>query len=284
MGYNTLIDAATLLAEGNEDWVVLDCRFSVASAATADAGYNAYLEGHIPGALYAHLNNDLSSPVTATSGRHPLPEQQALRQFFGRCGITPETQVVVYDDLNGAMAARCWWLLRWLGHDKVAVLDAGIQAWNAAGGTLEQTKHEQNADGQYPERESLVQVRDADELLMQIQDPRWQLVDARAPERFRGDVEPIDPVGGHIPGAMNRPLQQNLQADGRFKSVEQLRGEWLAILGEASAKEVVHYCGSGVTACHNFLAMEHAGLTGSRVYPGSWSEWSKDPSRPMVKG
>ncbi|PXF29359.1 3-mercaptopyruvate sulfurtransferase [Pokkaliibacter plantistimulans] len=280
MGYETLIDAATVLDNVHQpQWRIVDCRFSLADT---EAGRRAYQAGHLPGASYAHLDEDLSSPVTATSGRHPLPDEQAFLQTLGKWGISTDTQVVVYDDTGGATAARLWWLLKRVGHRDVAVLDGGLAAWAQAGGELVTDLPAVVDSGAYPASVALVQTRSADELLAQMSDPRWQLVDARAAERFRGEVEPLDPVAGHIPGAMNRPLQQNLQPDGRFKSFNQLRGEWQALLGEATPKEVVHYCGSGVTACHNLLAMEHAGLTGSRLYPGSWSEWCKDASRPMV--
>ncbi|MDH2431193.1 sulfurtransferase [Pokkaliibacter sp. MBI-7] len=280
MGYETLIDAATVLDNVHQpQWRIVDCRFNLADT---EAGRRAYQAGHLPGASYAHLDEDLSSPVTATSGRHPLPDEQAFLQTLGRWGISTDTQVVVYDDAGGATAARLWWLLKRVGHRDVAVLDGGLTAWAQAGGELVTDLPAVVGTGAYPASVALVQARNADELLAQMSDPRWQLVDARAAERFRGEVEPLDPVAGHIPGAMNRPLQQNLQPDGRFKSFNQLRGEWQALLGEATPKEVVHYCGSGVTACHNLLAMEHAGLNGSRLYPGSWSEWCKDASRPMV--
>ncbi|PPC75505.1 sulfurtransferase [Pokkaliibacter plantistimulans] len=280
MGYETLIDAATVLDNVHQpQWRIVDCRFNLADT---EAGRRAYQAGHLPGASYAHLDEDLSSPVTATSGRHPLPDEQAFLQTLGRWGISTDTQVVVYDDAGGATAARLWWLLKRVGHRDVAVLDGGLAAWAQAGGELVTDLPVVVDSGAYPASVALVQARNADELLAQMSDPRWQLVDARAAERFRGEVEPLDPVAGHIPGAMNRPLQQNLQPDGRFKSFNQLRGEWQALLGEATPKEVVHYCGSGVTACHNLLAMEHAGLNGSRLYPGSWSEWCKDASRPMV--
>lgn len=280
MGYETLIDAATVLDNVHQpQWRIVDCRFNLADT---EAGRRAYQAGHLPGASYAHLDEDLSSPVTATSGRHPLPDEQAFLQTLGRWGISTDTQVVVYDDAGGATAARLWWLLKRVGHRDVAVLDGGLAAWAQAGGELVTDLPVVVDSGAYLASLALVQARNADELLAQMSDPRWQLVDARAAERFRGEVEPLDPVAGHIPGAMNRPLQQNLQPDGRFKSFNQLRGEWQALLGEATPKEVVHYCGSGVTACHNLLAMEHAGLNGSRLYPGSWSEWCKDASRPMV--
>ena len=280
MGYETLIDAATVLDNVHQpQWRIVDCRFNLADT---EAGRRAYQAGHLPGASYAHLDEDLSSPVTATSGRHPLPDEQAFLQTLGRWGISTDTQVVVYDDAGGATAARLWWLLKRVGHRDVAVLDGGLAAWAQAGGELVTDLPVVVDSGAYLASLALVQARNADELLAQMSDPRWQLVDARAAERFRGEVEPLDPVAGHIPGAMNRPLQQNLQPDGRFKSFNQLRGEWQALLGEATPKEVVHYCGSGVTACHNLLAMEHAGLNGSRLYPGSWSGWCKDASRPMV--
>ncbi|EAR62478.1 sulfurtransferase [Neptuniibacter caesariensis] len=278
--FTTIISAKALQASITQpDWVILDCRFNLMDTA---AGRTAYAEGHIPGAFYLHLDEDLSSGITPETGRHPLPDANELAEKLGRCGITQSTQVVVYDDCSGMMAGRCWWLLRYLGHDAVALLDGGLQAWQRAGGKLDQ-KLPIEANLSFPP--SL--QRDANLVVDQLQEERMGgsaiLVDARAAERFRGEVEPIDPIAGHVPEALNRPLTDNL-ADGYFKAPEQLKSEWAALLGDQPAEQVVHMCGSGVTACHNQLSMEIAGLTGSRLYSGSWSEWIRDPKRPVAKG
>ena len=278
--FTTIISAKALQASITQpDWVILDCRFNLMDTA---AGQTAYAEGHIPGAFYLHLDEDLSSGITPETGRHPLPDVNELAEKLGRCGITQSTQVVVYDDCSGMMAGRCWWLLRYLGHDAVALLDGGLQAWQRAGGGLDQ-KLPIEANLSFPLRLQ----RDANLVVDQLQEEQMGgsaiLVDARAAERFRGEVEPIDPIAGHVPEALNRPLTDNL-ADGYFKAPEQLKSEWAALLGDQPAEQVVHMCGSGVTACHNQLSMEIAGLTGSRLYSGSWSEWIRDPKRPVAKG
>ncbi|MFB9887675.1 sulfurtransferase [Balneatrix alpica] len=281
MNPHTLIDVSTLQAHlQHEDWCILDCRFNLTDT---EAGRRAYQQGHIPGARYAHLDQDLSGPLTPGSGRHPLPQPSDFLHRVQQWGIRADTQVVAYDDMGGAMAARLWWLLKSLGHAKVAVLNGGWQAWLTAS-AAQQQEIPPCVQSDFQPQAALLGQRSLAEVLAQLKEQRWMLVDARAPERFRGEVEPLDPVAGHIPGALNRPLQLNLQADGRFKSVDQLRAEWQQLLGERSPKEVVHYCGSGVTACHNLLAMEHAGLSGSRLYPGSWSEWCQDPGRPVATG
>ncbi|GGO82122.1 sulfurtransferase [Marinobacterium nitratireducens] len=274
--YRTLVTAEQL-RQHQDDWCLLDCRYSL-----ADTGYGrrVYGEGHIPGAFYLDLDRDLSSPIGPRDGRHPLPDAAKLNERLRRCGVAPGVQVVVYDDCGGAMAARAWWLLRWLGHDVVAVLDGGYPAWLELGRTPEcQAPRDRESDWQaQPDRAALVDVEAVE---ANLKAPVFTLVDARSGERFRGEQEPIDPVAGHIPGSLNRPLADNLEA-GRFKSPAQLRREWLALLGEHPPEAVVHLCGSGVTACHNLLAMEHAGLGGARVYPGSWSEWIRDGRRPIA--
>lgn len=281
MPYTTLIDAEALRAElsGGAPLVLLDASFDLADPS---AGERSYREGHVPGAHYLHLDRDLSGEKTGHNGRHPLPPRERFAAAIGALGVTPQTQVVVYDRQQAMFAARPWWMLRWLGHAAVAVLDGGVAAWLAAGGTLESRPPEPSPQPPYPPRPSLAPTVDAAALAQRL--GQVGLVDARAPERFRGDVEPLDKQAGHIPGALNRFFKDNLAADGRFKPPAQLRAEFERLLASRPVEEVVHQCGSGATACHNILAMESAGLTGSRLYPGSWSEWSADPARPVAKG
>jgi len=276
--YTTLITAPelnTLIDQG--DVLVLDCRFSL-----ADVGYGqrVYSEAHLPGACFMHLDEDLSSPITPQSGRHPLPVVDKLTEKLRSYGLNSNQQVVVYDDCGGAMAARTWWLLRWLGHDAVAVLNGGYPHWVDGGFEVTQAVP-QTEGGSFA-----VCLRDemnlsVDEVLKSLDDQSITLVDARGAERYRGEQEPIDPVAGHIPGALNRPLTDNLE-NGLFKSAEQLQAEWQQLLGTTEPQRVVHYCGSGVTACHNQLAMAVAGITGTRIYAGSWSEWIREPARPIA--
>ncbi|MEN8261519.1 MAG: sulfurtransferase [Pseudomonadota bacterium] len=281
MNFDTLISAQDLTVHLNDlNWVVFDCRFSLADTGS---GGRLYREGHIPGARYAHLDRDLSSAVTDSTGRHPLPDPEVLARKLGGWGVNRDTQVVVYDDAGGAFAGRMWWLLRWLGHDKAAVLDGGIKQWLKAGGVL-------SAD--IPQPVATTFIADIDRALWldatQVRqgqsDGRILLIDARAAGRFRGEHEPIDSVAGHVPGAVNRPLQLNLADDGCFLPVEELHRQFLQRLGAFEPEKVVHMCGSGVTACHNVLAMEAAGLAGSKLYAGSWSEWIRDPARPVATG
>jgi thiosulfate/3-mercaptopyruvate sulfurtransferase len=259
-------------------WAVFDCRFSL-----ADPGWGprVYSEGHIPGARYAHLDQDISGPVGPASGRHPLPDPGRLADWLGRSGVGPGTQVVAYDDAGGGFAVRLWWLLRWLGHEAVAVLDGGLAAWLSAGGGLARDTPEPR-----PRRFRGVARPGAwiDSAALASHLASLQVIDARAPERFRGEVEPIDPVAGHIPGAINLPMSGNLDAVGRFLPPDLLRARFAAALGGTPPERVVHSCGSGVNACHNLLAMELAGLSGSRLYAGSWSEWIRDPARPVATG
>lgn len=278
MSFTTLVDVATLRAHLDDPaWLVLDVRHQL-----ADTGYGerAYAEAHVPGAVFLHCDRDLSGPMNGRNGRHPLPDPQKLAQQLGEIGIGAQTQVVVYDDAQGMIAGRLWWLLRWLGHDRVALLDGGWQAWQAAGAQVTDMLPTLQPCRFVPQMRD--QVVDAESLLACIETPQMHLVDARAADRFRGENETMDPVGGHIPGAINRFFRDNLQADGCYKPAAQLRAEWLAVLAGAEPDEVVHQCGSGVSACHNMLAMEIAGLTGSRLYAGSWSEWCADPARPVV--
>jgi len=281
MTFNTLISTAELAAHlGDPPWIVFDCRFSLADPA---AGEHAYHQGHIPAAQYAHLERDLSAPIAAGSGRHPLPERDKLVAKLSDWGVAENGQVVAYDDAGGAFAARMWWLLRWLGHERVAVLDGGWRRWSE-----EKRPIAVNAIRRCPTvfaaRPPLLAWVTSEEVQTALARRAVHLVDARAPERFRGEVEPIDPVAGHVPGAVNHPFQDNLAPDGRFLPADELRRSFTRQLGSVRPEQVVHMCGSGVTACHNLLAMETAGLAGSRLYAGSWSEWIRDPKRPVARG
>lgn len=270
-----------MLAAQPAGCVLLDCGFDLFDVG---AGERAYAAGHLPGALYAHLDRDLSGPKSGRGpvdgGRHPLPDRSAWAERLGQWGIGPHTPVVAYDDQGGCYAARAWWMLRWAGHTQVAVLDGGRGAWVAAGGLLNADVAAPVAGPAYPLGDSTMAIVSAAELLQGL--GRVSLIDARAGERYRGETEPLDTRAGHIPGAVNRFFKDNLQADGRFKPVDQLRAEWQPLL-QAGA-EVVHQCGSGVTACHNLLALAHAGFGEGALYPGSWSEWSADPARPVALG
>jgi len=278
--YTTLVDVPTLARHiGDPRWVVIDCRHDLARPEQGRADYAA---GHLPGARFLHLDDDLSGPKTGRNGRHPLPEPEALAETFGRVGIDAGKQVVAYDAQGGMYAARLWWLLRWLGHEAVAVLDGGLQAWVAAGQPLS-TEIPAVAPARFQAAPRDCHV-DAAVLLARLDRPHYLIVDARSPDRFRGENETLDPVGGHIPGARNRFFRDNLDAAGRFKPAAALRSEWETLLGDTPPERVVHQCGSGVTACHNALAMAIAGLHGSRLYPGSWSEWCADPARPVARG
>lgn len=279
----TLISAADLASHLTApDWVIIDCRHDLANP---DAGRSAYAAGHIQNAQFAHLDWHLSSPKTGPDGvfhgRHPLPERALLIDALRTWGVSDHTQVVAYDAHGGMFAARLWWLLRWIGHPAVAVLDGGLAAWQAQGLPLV-TPAAPNRRGNILEKPTLTRTVSAAELLAGLGQPTPTLVDARAPDRFRGENETLDPVGGHIPGARNRFFKDNLQADGRFKSGAALRAEWAPLFN--SAAEAVMSCGSGVTACHNLLALEVAGLPGAALYPGSWSEWCADPARPVASG
>ena len=274
--FTTLIDVVTLQENlGDEAWVVVDCRFSLAEP---EAGRRAYHTAHIPGAVYAHLDEDLSNPPTTDHGRHPLPPPDVLAARFGRMGIGPGTQVVAYDDANGMIASRLWWMLRYMGHTAVAVLDGGWAAWQTAEfpvRTGQETRETAVFQGQ-PRREWLVQAAEVADLPL--------LVDSRDPARYRGDLETIDPVAGRIPGAVNFYYQANWTEDGRYLPIDKLRAQFAALLQETSPEQTTFYCGSGVSACVNLLAMAHAGLGNGRLYVGSWSEWCRDPDRPIAAG
>lgn len=310
----TLIEPEELAAplasspSGHCDWAVLDCRFDLAHP---EWGMSAYAAGHIPGALYAHLDRDLSGPVSAETGRHPLPAPEQLARTLGRWGIDASVQVVAYDQGNGAHAARLWWLLRWAGHRNVAVLNGGFAAWQQAGlpVTTKVVKRPARHFSWQPGAEAAAQdaqasivstveleriVRSGELQSGRSMGPRGQLmlIDARAADRFAGQNETIDPVAGHIPGALNHPFVRNIDAQGRFLPAQELRKRWEATLGaqqqaqghETVAPRVIAMCGSGVTACHNVLALEIAGFPGARLYAGSWSEWIRDPGRPVARG
>ena len=257
---------------------IIDCSFDLADVA---AGERAFAAGHLPDAVYANLDHDLAGPKTGRNGRHPLPARADWAATLARLGVTPARAVVVYDAQGGMYAARAWWMLLWAGHRSVSVLDGGIAAWKAAGGALEAgAVAPVAAPAAYPLGDSLVASVDADALLKSL--GRVTLLDARAGERYRGEVEPLDKRAGHIPGARSRFFKDNLDPQGRFRPAAELRTAFEAF--GAAPEQVVHQCGSGVTACHNLLAMEVAGLSGSALYPGSWSEWSADPARPVAVG
>jgi thiosulfate/3-mercaptopyruvate sulfurtransferase len=280
MPYTTLVGTAQL-AEHLDDpkWVVFDCRHDLAKP---DAGTEEYASSHIPGARFLHLDRDLAAPVTGRNGRHPLPDPQPFMRTLGAAGVDADKQVVAYDGQTGVYAARLWWMLRWLGHESVAVLDGGYAKW-----THERRPVSSALPRPAPARftgEPRKLAVDVDDVLRGLGRPGRVLVDARAPDRYRGENETLDPVGGRIPGSLNRFFRDNLDASGCFKPAAELRQAFAALLGNAPPDAVVHSCGSGVSACHNLLAMEIAGLCGSRLYPGSWSEWCSDPSRPTEQG
>lgn len=278
--YSTLIGALELAQRVRDpDWIVFDCRFDLADPAF---GRQAYAADHLPGAFFLDLDEDLSGPRTGSNGRHPLPDPARLAARLAACGVGNHSQVVAYDDAGGMFAARLWWLLRWLGHHRVAVLDGGLQGWLRAGQALDETQPEAR-----PTTYTLALRADrvdAPYVHQHLRHPDMMLIDARSPDRFRGENEMLDPVGGHIPGAVNRFYRGNLDAHGCFKQAAILREEFGILLGAHTPRQVVHQCGSGVTACVNVLAMEAAGLPGSRLYAGSWSEWCADPTRPVACG
>jgi thiosulfate/3-mercaptopyruvate sulfurtransferase len=281
MHWRTLISAEELAGQlANPELVVVDCRYDLRDPG---AGERAYAAGHLPGAHYAHLDRDLSDISRQGRGRHPLPEADAFCATLSRWGVTPNHQVVVYDANDGAIAARLWWMLRLLGHDRVAVLNGGLAAWCANAYALDAATP-RSKPARYVARFDVRAMASIAVIAARMASGSGKLIDARTPERFRGEIEPIDRVAGHVPGAVNRPYAQNLGPDGRFKSPGVLADEFKALLGDSPSNEALLMCGSGVTACHHLLAMEHAGLRGARVYPGSWSEWSSDPARPVARG
>lgn len=278
-GWTTLVQAETLaVALARPDVVVVDCRFSLVDP---NAGESAYREAHIPGAVYAHVDRDLAAPGQPGGGRHPWPQAEAFRACLETWGIGPDSQVVVYDHADGAFAARLWFLLRVFGHQKVALLDGGWKRWTSLGLPTESYVR-RRLPATYRGAFDAGRLTDADGVRAHL-DAGGLLLDARAPERFRGEQEPMDRIAGHVPGAVNRPYADNLSA-GRFKPPSQLADEYRALMDGRSAGDVVVMCGSGVTACHLLLAMERAGLRGARLYAGSWSGWISDPSRPVAAG
>jgi thiosulfate/3-mercaptopyruvate sulfurtransferase len=278
--HTTLVSTDVLASHLDRDWVVVDCRFDLQNESW---GREQYVAGHIPGAVYASLSHDMAGPKDGTNGRHPMPSIEALSATLGRLGIAHGTQVVAYDQDSSMYASRLWWLLRYMGHDAVAVLDGGWTKWvrenrPVRGGEETRTPATFTA---VPSPEMRMTV---DDVVSHLADPRTLLVDARAPERFEGRNEPIDRVPGHIPGAVNHHYKSNASDDSTFLPRDVLRESFLEMLAGRDPSQAVMYCGSGVTACHNLLAMTHAGLPGARLYLGSWSEWSADPSRPVEKG
>jgi thiosulfate/3-mercaptopyruvate sulfurtransferase len=278
---NTLVTTEDLAAHLDDpNWVILDCRFTLTDT---EAGRQAYMKAHIPGARYVHLDEDLSAPITDTTGRHPLPDPHTLAEKLCGWGIGVNKQVVVYDDSYGAMAVRLWWMMRWLGHPGVALLDGGYPKWV-------REKHPVDADIPTPRKAACAclpeptQIVGADEIMHASRTGEQLILDARPDRRFSGEFEPLDPIAGHVPNAINWPFDENLDMDGTFLPPEALRENYQALLKGKPAWQVLHMCGSGVTACHNILAMEIAGLPGSRLYPGSWSEWISDPARPVATG
>ena len=281
MPYTTLVDAATLRRHVSDPgWIVFDVRHDLLHP---HAGRDEYLHGHIPGSFHLSLDEVLSGAKDGENGRHPLPDRQELSRTLRELGVEARTQVVACDAHGGMFAARLWWLLRWLGHESVAVLDGGLPAWIGAGGGITDLVSDGRAVGSFVERPSLVPTASADAILANLDTGSLLVVDARSPDRFRGENETLDPVGGHIPRAVNRFYRENLQPDQRFKSSDDLREEFEALLDGKSAGRCVMQCGSGVTACHNLLAMEIAELPGAALYPGSWSEWCSNPARPVAR-
>lgn len=279
--FSTLVSSAALAAHlCDPGWRIVDARHDLAQP--EHWGEEQFRANHLPGSVFAHVDRDLSATKTGRNGRHPLPSPEACAKLFSRLGIGTDIQVVAYDQGSGMFASRLWWMLRWLGHDAVAVLDGGYDKWTREGRPVTIAAGE-------PARTTFMIRRigptvSAAEIGTSLASGALAIVDARAPERFRGEIEPLDPIAGHIPGARNRPYVQNLNPDGTFKPAAVLREEFATLLDSTPLGRVVHQCGSGVTACHNVLAMEIAGLPGTRLYPGSWSEWCADPSRPVATG
>lgn len=285
--YTTLITAEQLQAltgDSAASVLIVDC---TADLMQAEAGRQQFEAAHIAGALYADLNTDLSAHApaeTASGGRHPLPTREHFAQWLRQIGLTPHTQVVAYDRNGMNFCGRLWWMLKWLGHDAVAVLDGGWGAWQAMGGAVAQGSGHAPTPSNWEAGHALMSPVSAETVMAHLGTPGQTIMDARATPRYRGDVEPLDPVAGHIPGALNRPFALNLDDKGCFKPAEQLRAEFLALLDGRAPASVVHQCGSGVSALPNMLAMSVAGLHGSQLFAGSWSEWCQDPRRPVEKG
>lgn len=283
--FSHLISPEALQQQRQTSWVVFDVRHNLTDH---QAGRKAYLESHIPGALFLDNETQLVGQTTGQNGRHPLPDRTEFAALMRAQGVTSRTQVVVYDAGDSLFAARLWWMLRWMGHESVAILDGGWKAWLAAGAETESGERSprlteaQVVQSFSASHQPSMPTVTTDDVLANLQTQQRLVVDARAAERYRGEVEPMDPVAGHIPNAMNRPHAMNLTPEGRFKTPQQLRAEFTELLANKEASDVVHQCGSGITACHNLFAMELAGLEGSSLYPGSWSEWVSDSTRPVA--
>ncbi len=274
--FTTLIDKKTLARHLQDPgWIIVDCSYDLADK---NAGRNSYLESHIKGAVFADVHDDLSGPPVTDNGRHPLPTEEALNRLFSRLGINHDSQVIVYDNAYACFAGRLWWMLRYMGHEAVAVLDGGRQGWEQAG-LPDAAGEEKNIPGHYESEANTAWLVTIDSV------PAAELlVDSRDPQRYRGEVEPLDKRAGHIPGAINRFWKNNLDDSGLFKGSDQLRMEFDMCIGETDVNKTVFYCGSGITACHNLLAVAHAGLDSPRLYAGSWSDWCADPGRPVATG
>ena len=296
--YTTLITAEQLqtMPSSGQPCMVFDCSFTLTDT---QAGAAMYAESHLPGALYAHLDKHLSAakdPATgkaapgtsASGGRHPLPTREAFAAWLGSVGFNNSMQAVVYDRQNANYCGRLWWMLKWVGHANVAVLDGGLQAWQAAGGAVESGPQSPTHASNYALNPELIALATIETVASRLSnttgDNAQTLIDARSAPRYRGEVEPLDPVAGHIPGALNRLFSENIGADGCFRPADQLRAEFLTLLGNRDPASVVHHCGSGVSALPNMIAMEVAGLHGSALFAGSWSEWCNDPTRPIAQG
>lgn len=282
--YGILIEPAELLTLLEQHWervVVCDCSFDLADPT---AGLRTYEAGHIPGAVHLDLETALSGPKTGSNGRHPLPSPEAAVETMRSIGIEPDTQVIAYDSGDSMFAARLWWIMRWLGHQDVAVLNGGLKAWKRSEYPLESARPQTRSRGKFSAGKSLVTTIDYRTLRNSLSQPDQIVVDARAPDRFRGENETLDRTGGHIPGAVNHFFRTNLDGNGQFKPAGELRDAFTTLLKGVAAERVIHQCGSGVTACHNLLAMEVAGLSGATLYPGSWSEWSSQPDAKIATG
>lgn len=279
--YATIISANALhsLISSGKNLLILDARHDLMNP---DAGAAAYTDAHIANAQFMHMDTDLSGQKTGINGRHPLPDLDTLAEKLRQYGMNNDTQVVIYDEHNSMMAARAWWLLRQLGHEAVAVLNGGLQAWRTAGYALT-VERSPSTRGNFSATAPLNRTVTADDIMTHLNDGTYQIIDARAPERYSGAVEPIDPVGGHIPHAVNHFFMRNLNEDFSFKTADVLRSEWLETFGQNPIAHIVNQCGSGVTACHNILAQHVAGLAGAALYAGSWSEWCSDAGRPVER-
>ena len=276
--FDCLITAAELLDRLDDNaFRIFDCRFSLFDK---EKGHTAYLGGHIPGASYVHLENDLSGPITSRTGRHPIPKIDTFIERLRALGVEHRSRIVIYDEGPSAQAARFWWLLRWVGHENVAVLDGGFRAWEAVGGAVTEGI-EIYPPGAYSAQIGSFEPVEASDVAEGLSTKTSLVIDARENKRFVGDHEPLDSIAGHIPDSINRPFQNNLE-DGIFKNPERLREEFEELISGSHPREVIHTCGSGVTACHNLLAMEYCGMPGSKLYVGSWSDWITDPTRPIA--